>query len=320
MDEFDLIERYFRPLARDFPGAFSLSDDAALITPRAGETHVVTTDMLLEGVHFFGNESADLIAKKALRTNLSDLAAKGAKPVCYFLSIGLPDRVDEIWMKRFCQGLQEDQSDFHVSLAGGDTTRSRHGLIISISAVGTVPQNGMLRRSGAAEGECLCVSGTLGDAALGLAILKGEFSDIPENLKSYAISRYHLPQPRCELGMRLRNTATSSMDISDGIFQDAGHLLNASDVGAVIELEKIPSSPAMQWVKWKNPMRWLELISSGDDYELLFTVASRVPEDATIIGTITQNKKLEVHDAEGKAVMPLVSGYRHGRPGRDVGP
>lgn len=319
MEEFDLIERYFRPLAQNFPGAFSLNDDAASIAVPHGEDAIVTTDMLLEGVHFFGKEPANLIAKKALRTNLSDLAAKAAKPLCYFLNIGLSDNVDEAWVALFAKGLAEDQAEFGISLAGGDTTHCRAGLIISITAVGTTPKGKMVRRYGAKANDLLCVSGTIGDAALGLAILKQEYPDMPKALRQLAIDRYHVPQPRISLGLTLRDVATSAMDISDGLFQDLGHLLKASGVGACLELDALPLSPAMQWLKENHPARWLELISSGDDYELLFTAQQAAPEGATRIGMITSGNNLRIEDGAGKVVTPSILGYRH-RPGRDVGP
>lgn len=320
MDEFDLIERYFRPLAHDFPGAFSLKDDVARIALSKCEELVVTTDMLLEGVHFFGDEPAHLIAKKILRTNLSDLAAKGASPLCYFLSIGLSDRIDKTWVADFVKGLSQDQKQFGIHLAGGDTTQNKASLVISITAMGLVPQGAMLRREGAKAGNPLYVSGTVGDGALGLALLKGEFPEMPEALKKHAIDRYHLPQPRTELGAALRGIATSAMDISDGLFQDRGHLLNASNVGATIQLEEVPLSPAMQWAKDKNHDRWLELLSSGDDYEILFTASKPAPDSTTQIGKITSENGLKVLDARGTVITPAVRGYRHGRPGRDVGP
>lgn len=317
MDEFDLIERYFRPLTATFPGAYLLKDDAASFLLPSGEELVVTADMLLESVHFFGDEQANLIAQKALRTNLSDLAAKGAKPLCYFLSIGFSDRIDEAWLSGFAKGLADDQNEFGIPLAGGDTTSSKTSLVINITALGTVPKGTMLKRSGAKEGGAVFVSGTLGDAALGLALLKGEFVDMPNTLSQFAIDRYHLPRPRLSLGLLLRGVATSAMDVSDGLFQDAGHLMKASKAGITIELERIPLSPAMQWVKEKNYNRWLELLSSGDDYEILFTAPPHtfLPE-TTAIGNVTSGDGLVILGADGKAITPSVRGYRHGRPGR----
>jgi len=203
MHEFDLIDRYFKPLARGFPGSLALSDDAALMDAPAGMQFVVTKDAISEGIHFIGSEEPALIARKLLRTNLSDLAAMGAEPYCYFLSISLPvNQKSELsledWMSSFTSGLEQDQETFAVHLAGGDTTSSRSDLTLSMTAVGLVPQGKSLRRNGAKPGDTIYVSGTLGDSALGLKLLSAHKEE------EYLVTRYLLPQPRLALGMKLR--------------------------------------------------------------------------------------------------------------------
>lgn len=317
LHEFDLIERYFRPLAKGFPGALDLRDDAALVRPPPGMQCVITTDMLQEGVHFFGHEKASHIAQKTLRVNLSDLAGKGAVPHCYFLSLGFDETVDEAWIADFAAGLVEDQAQYGIALAGGDTTRCKGMLSLSITAIGLVEEGKMLTRCGAKAGDMLYISGTVGDAALGLALLKGEFAGMPEQLREMAIERYYLPQPRTQLAASLHG-ATGGMDISDGIFQDTGHMLSASGVGAEVLLDAIPLSEAMRWIKRNEPARWLALLGGGDDYEILRSAPSLDNRHLTRIGRIVKGSGLHVLDSMGKPVT-APEGYRHGL-GRVVGP
>jgi thiamine-monophosphate kinase len=252
MNEFSLIEKYFKPLAENFAGSLNLSDDAAIISPPEGCELIITKDAISQGIHFIGNESPDLIASKALRVNLSDLAAMGAQPICYLLALMLPKDTSEEWLEKFAGGLKQTQEEFSIHLAGGDTTATNGSLSISITAIGSVPKGEALRRSGAKIGDDIYVSGTLGDSVLGLALCHpresgdlGQHSEPPKipaqgGDDEYLINRYLTPQPRISLGISLRNIASSAMDISDGLVQDLGHICTASNVGAVIYADKIP--------------------------------------------------------------------------------
>src|SRR5579863_494237 len=243
--EDSLIARYFKPLATD-AGAFGLNDDAAVLKA-LGDDIVVTTDALVEGVHFLADDPADTIAQKALRVNLSDLAAKGAAPAGFVLSLALR-AVDDAWLAAFARGLGADAADFRCPLLGGDTVSTPGPLMISITAFGRVPPNKMVHRSGAKPGDQVLVTGTIGDAALGLDILKrgkvatalaGDVSS-----REQLVGRYRVPQPRNALAPVIRAHAHAAMDVSDGLAGDLAKLCAASSVSAVIDLKSIPLSPA----------------------------------------------------------------------------
>jgi thiamine-monophosphate kinase len=309
MNEFELIERYLRPLTKNFSGSLNLADDAALLEPPPGMHVVITKDAMCEGVHFLGTESPALMAKKLLRTNLSDLAAKGAAPWCYFLALALPPSVGDAaeWLQSFVAGLAEDQKEFDICLAGGDSTRSKAGIFFSITALGLVPHGGMLTRSGAIPGQGIYVSGTLGDSALGLKLAMGAHAHTDD--REFLIERYILPQPRVALGQQLRTLASSCMDISDGLVQDLGHLCKASGVGAVIHAERVPlSEPA------KAQAGALEAaLCGGDDYELLFTApgTAALPLGITRIGEIVAGSGVVVLAQDGSEMTLTRTGYQH---------
>jgi hypothetical protein len=212
--EFELIARYFAPLAAAAPGALGLTDDAAWIRPAPGEELVVTTDALVEGVHFLGTDPPSLIARKALRVNLSDLAAKGAQPLAYLLDTVFSRGVSEEWIAAFAEGLAADQAEYGVALIGGDTTATPGPTMLAITALGTVPAGRMIRRSTAKPGDDVYVSGSIGDAALGLEVLRGGLADLPEAARAHLIGRYRLPQPRLGLGPRLWGLAHAAIDVS----------------------------------------------------------------------------------------------------------
>ena len=246
--EFDLIETYFKPLAKGAPGALGLADDAAVLTPTGGHDLVVTQDMLVEGVHFRDTDPAGRVAQKALRVNLSDLAAMGATPVAYLLSLALPAAVDDAWVAAAAAGLAADQAEFGVHLIGGDTVSTPGPLTLSITALGQTPNGLALRRSGARPGDLVMVSGMIGDACLGLDVLEGGDTTAPGAPGApgadYLVDRYQLPSPRLSLGLALRGLATAAIDISDGLVADLGHLCGASGVGAAVDLGRVPVSPA----------------------------------------------------------------------------
>jgi thiamine-monophosphate kinase len=270
--EDSLIARYFRPLATD-PGAFELGDDAAVLKA-AGEDIVVTTDAIVEGVHFLPDDPADTIARKALRVNLSDLAAKGATPAGFVLTLALR-AANDAWLKPFARGLGEDAAQFGCPLLGGDTVSTPGPLMISITAFGRVPVGQMIHRSGAQPGDRVVVTGTIGDAALGLAVLRGgatakALADVAVN--ATLVERYRVPQPRNALARAIRDHAHASMDVSDGLAGDLAKLCAASGVSAVIDAPSIPLSAAAARLLARGSVGIEALVSGGDDYEILCAI------------------------------------------------
>src|SRR5260370_20961883 len=274
--EDSLIARYFRPIATD-PGAFDLGDDAALLKAEGCDI-VVTTDAIVEAVHFLGSDPPDTVARKALRVNLSDLAAKGAAPAGFVLTLALR-KADEAWLKPFAQALGEDAVQFGCPLLGGDTVSTPGPLMVSITAFGRVPAGKMVHRSGAKPGDRIVVTGTIGDATLGLAILKGgDVADAAANdaaARNLLIGRHRVPQPRNMLASAVRDHASAAMDVSDGLAGDLAKLCAASGASAVIDLESIPLSAAASDLVSRRIVGIETLIAGGDDYEVLCTV----PED-----------------------------------------
>ena len=268
--EFDLIAKYFAPLATD-PAALGLKDDAALVDLPPGEKAVITKDVMVAGVHFPIDTDPTLVAQKLLRVNLSDLASMGAKPVGYWLGCQLPRRGAEAWVAKFCAGLKADQEEFAISLMGGDTVATPGPVALSLTAMGTCPDGEALRRSGAKPGDEIWVSGTIGDGYLGLKIAEGENFGLDPEDQAYLRGRLDRPSPRVSLGLALRDFASAAIDISDGLAADAGHIANASDVTLSIETKLLPlSTPAATLVK-RGDVSLSDLLSGGDDFELLFT-------------------------------------------------
>jgi thiamine-monophosphate kinase len=311
MQEFELIRKYFRPLAG--PGAFGLGDDAALLKPPAGCELVVTKDVVVEGVHFRAEEVAANVAKKALRVNLSDLAAKGAQPIGYLLGLMLP-RADDAWLSGFTQGLREDQKTYGITLLGGDTVQTLGPLTISLTAIGYVTEGNMLRRNGAQAGDVVMVSGMLGDAAIGLQVLQGKRQTADD---AYFVDRYRHPQPRLALGQALRGVASACMDISDGLAQDAGHLATQSGVAIWIDQARLPVHPALRALQ-----NWDAICAGGDDYELLFTVPAEkekllthIAENAKImltkIGVVEKGEGVKIIDGDGNLLNLSKCGWQH---------
>jgi thiamine-monophosphate kinase len=277
--EDSLIARYFKPLATD-PGAFGLTDDAAVLAAQ-GEDIVVTTDAIVEGVHFLPDDPVGTIARKALRVNLSDLAAKGATPAGFVLTLALRE-VDEDWLAAFAAGLGADAAKFNCPLLGGDTVSTPGPLMISITAFGRVPTGKMVHRSGAKPGDHVVVTGTIGDSALGLNILRkgSAAAALAGNSASreMLVGRYRVPEPRNALAAAVRAHASAAMDVSDGLAGDLAKLCAASGVSAVIDLPAIPLSAAASAVLAAGAASMSEIVSGGDDYELLCAIPQNALE------------------------------------------
>jgi thiamine-monophosphate kinase len=295
--EFALIARYFRPLAKD-PGAFQLADDAALLRPPQGKDLVITTDVVAEGVHFFRDDPPESIAKKALRVNLSDLAGKGASPLGYLMTLALREDWTERWVAGFAKGLAADQERYRIPLLGGDTSRASCGTTITITAIGTLPRGAMVHRSGARPGDPVFVTGTIGDAALGLRLRLGTLNASARAAR-FLRDRYLHPDPRVTLAPAIRRYATSALDVSDGLVGDFAHICDVSGVGGEIEAGLVPFSPAARAVIDLEPAALVTALTGGDDYEILATVrpkaasafrnaAARAGVAVTRIGRVTE--------------------------------
>jgi len=263
MNEFDLIHEYFTWPIKDPSITLGVGDDAAIFNLEQGYQLVTTTDTLIEGVHFSVSTTAKDIAHKSLAVNLSDIAAMGAKAKYFTLAITLP-KIDKSWLKEFSYSLRQLSKHYEVSLIGGDTTRGV--LTITITMFGIVESSKALTRSGARSGDVVYVSGTIGDA--GFCFWKLSNGLVPSNQE---LKKLNCPTPRIELGLELKNLASACIDISDGLEQDLSHILKASSVGAIIEVEKIPISEALH-VHIKDTNDWSIPLCGGDDYELCFTV------------------------------------------------
>lgn len=323
MGEFDIIREIFAPLA-GAPDAFNLTDDVALLE---NQNLVVTKDLMVAGVHFLPKDPLDLVARKLIRANLSDLAAKGAKPLGYFLGCVWPANTKREDIELFARGLQEDQETFRIALLGGDTTAhstKSAPLTLSGTFIGTPPKQGITRRTGAALGDDLYVSGTIGDAGLGLAALKKEFKFTTVD-KASLVSRYQTPEPRLTLGAAIAGLATAAIDVSDGLLADASHLADACGLRASIDAVAIPRSPAAgAWIASQdNRWRALAAIASyGDDYEILFaappamrrsvTVAAKASRtEVTRIGVLTRGAGVGLLNENGAEIPTPSLGFDH---------
>jgi thiamine-monophosphate kinase len=277
ISEDDLIARFFAPIAGQ--GSLGLRDDAALLAIGPDDELVVTTDALAAGVHFLADDPPDSIARKALRVNLSDLAAKGAKSAGFLLSLALPKDWREDWLTEFAYALGEDARCFSCPLLGGDTIRSPDALFISITALGTVPRGKMVRREGARAGDRIYVSGTIGDAAAGLMLRENAWHrPLEPRARDFLIDRYLHPQPRLALAPTLRAHASAAMDVSDGLLGDLAKMLRVCGASARIEVPRIPFSEAARAIVAADPEVRERLLTGGDDYEILCTVAPQQSE------------------------------------------
>ncbi|MCC6912753.1 MAG: thiamine-phosphate kinase [Rhodospirillaceae bacterium] len=325
--EFDVIAALFAPLAKNAPGAFNLKDDAAAFDVGPGNEVVITVDTVIEGVHFLPDDPPDLVARKALRVNLSDLAAKGAVPVGFLQALSVNTAVTDAYLEQYAKGLAADVEEFKIPLMGGDTTSGPGPLAVSITAIGAVAKGKMIPRGGARPGDLLCVTGTIGDAALGLDLLRGKLKVAGRANADHLVARYRLPRPRLAAGAAIKGRAGAGLDISDGLVADVGHICAASGVAAIIERDKIPLSDAARAAVTLEPEYWPRIFGGGDDYELAFTLPHsyagdlrRLAEEAgvpmTVIGRIAgpEDAKLgavTVLDGAGRPVEVPKGGYRH---------
>jgi thiamine-monophosphate kinase len=320
LGEFGRIRRFFAPLAA--PGGLDLRDDAALLACAAGRQLVVTVDAIVAGVHYLPDDPPDLVARKLLRVNLSDLAAMGARPRHYLLTTALPAALDDNWVARFAAGLGEDQRRYGIDLLGGDSVATEGPAVLSLTAIGEVAAGAEIRRSGACPGDHIWVSGTIGDASLGLTVLRGGYPDLPPEQRAALIARFQLPEPRVELGPRLAGIAHAMCDVSDGLAADLGHICEASQVAATVALPLLPLSAAAKLIVAGAPDLPARLATAGDDYELLFTappdtrdqilrLSAELRLPITAIGTIESGAGVRLVDAGGKTVPIAAAGYRH---------
>ena len=276
-----LIEKYFRPIATH-PGAFGLGDDAAALAPPPGCDIVLTTDGVISGVHFFPDDPPDAVARKALRINLSDLAAKGATPFGFLLSIALPDNISDGWLEEFARGLREDAAHYGCPLLGGDTDKSPApfgspgSVTVHIAMLGTLPHGTMVRRAGAVAEQQIVVTGTIGDAALGLLLCRDPAAAarwrLDQSMSDHLISRYRVPQPRNAIAAALRRHAAAALDVSDGLAGDVAKLARASGVAAEIAVALVPLSAAARRALGVEPALMEAVLSGGDDYEVVAAV------------------------------------------------
>lgn len=322
-DETELIQTYLAPLTRGATGALDLSDDAAFLTPAPGMDIVISTDPILAGVHFFADDSADDIAWKALAVNVSDLVAKGATPVAYTMTLAFPDAPERAWMERFASGLAAAQLAFGCHLIGGDTDRTSGPLAIGITAIGQVPNGKMVLRRGARAGDHVFVTGTVGDAALGLKLRRSGSvfgAVVTDDAKAWLIDRYLRPQPRVSFASILLRHATAALDISDGFMKDMTRL--AGTYGLTVAFADLPLSPAVRQVIASYNGERASLLTGGDDYEILFSVsptsrAAMIAEAAqgalnvTELGVLRVDGEILVKDHAGVVIAVTQSGYDH---------
>jgi len=311
--EFSFIARHFRPLAG--PEALDLRDDCALMRCPVGEEFAISTDTMVENVHFLPDDPPETLGRKLLRCNLSDLAAMGARPHAYTLNVTVPrgGRHDESWFTAFSNGLAEDQRHYGVHLIGGDTTSISGPLVLSATVFGLLKQNTALRRNNSRAGDDIWVTGTIGDAALGLLVLQGRLRDP----SGFLATQYRLPQPRT--GLNLHGIVNAAMDISDGLIQDCGHIATESGVQLVIESEAVPVSDAAASLG----QDWLmQRLCGGDDYELLLTcppersrALQSACQDAGIavhrIGRVQTGRGVRLLDATGADIVLEQGGWQH---------
>lgn len=314
MGEFEFIAEYLARIAG--PEALDLKDDVAIWTPPSGLDVVISMDTLVEGVHFPNGKFDGELAQKLIRVNVSDVVAKGADPVGYFLSLCLPSNISSSALEDFCSGLECDQNLYGMKLWGGDTTRSDGVCVLSATIIATLPSHKTVRRSGAQPGDVLCVSGTIGDAYLGLQIVQGGLDE-----QMHWLQRYHVPDPPYALRAQMRTYASAALDVSDGLIADARHLAKASNVGLEIDLQAIPVSEITRvWLSEQKDeiQARISLATGGDDYQVLLALSPTHYQQAvhanmpiTKIGIVTKGADVVCHDGQGNEIAVQKTGYTH---------
>lgn len=306
LSEFSLIDKFFKKNTQNNSEIrLGIGDDCALLSIPSGYELAITTDTMVEGIHFFNDTNPEQLGHKLLAVNLSDLAAMGAKPLAVTLALTLP-KIDENWLSEFSKGFLKLAQFYNVDLIGGDTTKG--ALTLTVQAIGLVPNGQALKRSTAKIGDLIYMTGFLGEAGLGLKMKQGH-DCVAEN----ALARFHEPMPRVETGLALREIASACIDISDGLVSDLGHILKQSHVGASLNFDKLPLSADLKnYIK--NTGDYLMPLIAGDDYELCFTVspqfASHVPENCTAIGIVESESGLRLKKA-GQIETLTAKGYEH---------
>lgn len=321
MKEFDLIKKYLKPLTRNHPASLLLSDDAAVISPKSDTQMVVSCDTIVENVHFLPNSSADIIAKKLIGCNLSDIAAMGAIPQFGLISATLPKNCPEEWLRDFCVTIERLNQKHDICLIGGDTTTHEGPLILSMTIIGQVERYRAVTRSGAHPGDNVYVSGNLGDAAIGLLVARDNKFDLERSKKIYFEEKYTSPDPRVELGVKLNGMVSAMIDISDGFIQDLGKIAESSNVAVEIFANKLPYSSNLQELMKNHDLVELAL-TGGDDYELLFTapkafhnhvlaISKETNIKITHIGELVEGNGVRILDKNNKPLIFQNTGYQH---------
>jgi len=329
MNEFEIIEKYFKPLTNKVKEATNLEDDTAIIKIKENHQLLISKDLMVEDIHFKLIDGGFNIASKLLRSNLSDLAASGAKPLYYMLGFSKNKNIDEKFIREFCRGLKNTAEEYGISLIGGDSTSANDKLFFSLTIFGETKKNHSLKRNAAKNGDLIMVSGFIGDAFLGLKISQNKLSgNLKSSDKNYLLSRLHSPTPRIALGQNLLNKKLSccAIDISDGLFADLKHICETSKLNAIIYQDKIPLSASAKLSLKENPDLTInDLASGGDDYELIFTIkeknlkkmqkiADQINIKISCIGHLTNSKQKSTVTLLNKnhQQIPILNyGYKH---------
>lgn len=324
LDEFELIKTYFAPLTTSEAGAFNLTDDAAVLSLKQGSEFVITTDTIVDGVHFLKNTPPQAIAAKLLRVNLSDLASMGATPQSYTLSLALTNEISTSWLTAFTSSLAKEQKKYGITLVGGDTVLTPGPLTLTLTAIGTVQKGKAVRRNSARVGDDIYVSGFIGDSALGLLAAKSKDLGISKSESSFLVDRYQYPRCRVELGLNLIEIINAAADVSDGLVADLRQICQHSGVSADISVSLVPVSSAAQSALNLDGRLFDLILAGGDDYELVFTAFPSVQDELikiskktgiklTKIGEILPKTDdfVRILDCEGNLVFLKDSGFKH---------
>lgn len=321
--EFTRIDRWLRPLADGFAGAAGLKDDAAFLTPPAGCDLVITTDTMVAGVHYTGREAPQDLAAKLVRVNLSDLAGKLARPFGYTLNLALGEGEDDAWFEAFCQGLAAEQDRYGITLMGGDSVRTPGPAVLTLTGFGTVPAGQGPRRGDARAGDAVLVTGTIGDAAIGLLAVQDPMFMTGLPGRETLVAAYYRPDPPVAFAPELLGLVHASMDISDGLAADLAHICEASGLGARLHAPRVPVSDAAAAAIADHPDLFAQALGGGDDYQLLLTAApDAVPQiehaaataglRITVIGEMTDGQDgVAILDQDGRPLTLASAGYTH---------